>query len=261
MPAVSWQATVMRVIPVIDLRDGIAVHARQGRRAEYRPLQSVLCEGCDPTGIAEAFHQLGFKEAYLADLDAIMDGKPNLTLYSRMAQGGKLSLMIDAAVNTAAEAVQVLCSGASKVIVGTETLTSPELISLLVRRFGEKVVVSLDLMSRRLLTKARGLAGMQAVEAALYFQGCGVAELIVLDLARVGSGLGPDFELAGEICDRCEPSILIGGGVRDLADLRRLQAIGADGVLVATALHSGAITLDQLRAAGFLQPSLTSRFH
>mgnify|MGYP001090433095 CR=1 FL=1 len=245
----------MKVIPVIDLRRGIAVHARQGRRAEYRPLESILCEGCDPTETARVFTQLGFNELYVADLDAIMEGRPNLPLYRRMADGGKLSLMVDAGVDSPATAIAVFDSGASKVIVGTETLADPDLVSLLVKRFGNRIVVSLDLMNRQLLARARELAGTQAAEAALYFQGLGVAEAIVLDLARVGSNLGPDFELVREVCDQCDLSVLAGGGVRDLLDLERLRALGARGVLVATALHSGAIRADQLRSGGFLWPS------
>lgn len=242
----------MRVIPVIDVRQGIAVHARQGRRAEYRPLESILCKGYDPTAIAKVFHQLGFREAYLADLDAIMDGRPNLGLYGRITQGEELSLMVDAGVNSIENARQVLESGASKVIVGTETLTTSELVPLLLQHYDERVVVSLDLMSGRLLTQIRELAEMPAVEAAAHFQRCGVTRLIVLDLARVGSGLAPDFRLIKEIRERFESSLLVGGGVRNLADLDRLQSIGADGALIATALHSGTITSDQLRAARFL---------
>jgi phosphoribosylformimino-5-aminoimidazole carboxamide ribotide isomerase len=244
--------TIMRVIPVIDVRHGIAVHARQGRRAEYRPLRSVLCEGCDPTAIAKAFHTLGFKDAYLADLDAIMDGTPNLSLYQRIAQGEELSLMVDAGVNSIEKATQILKSGVSKVIVGTETLTTSELISHVLQHFPARVVVSLDLISGRLLTQVHELIGLSVVEAAVHFQRCGVTELIVLDLARIGSGLGPDFKLLKDVRERCKFNLLVGGGVRSLADLEQLRSIGANAALIATTLHSGAISFDQLRAAHFL---------
>jgi hypothetical protein len=73
----------------------------------------------------------------------------------------------------------------------------------------------------------------------------------VLDLARVGSGAGPDIALVGELCARFpELELLAGGGVRDVADLRALAEAGAAGALVATALHGGAIGPDELRALG-----------
>ena len=62
----------MRIIPVLDLQGGQAVHAIAGDRAHYRPIQSVLHEGPDPIGLARAYRDsLGLRDLYLADLDAI----------------------------------------------------------------------------------------------------------------------------------------------------------------------------------------------
>ena len=71
--------------------------------------------------------------------------------------------------------------------------------------------------------------------------------MIVLDLARVGTGSGPDVALMGELCARFpELELLAGGGVRDASDLHALAEAGAAGALVATALHSGAIAATDL---------------
>ena len=75
--------------------------------------------------------------------------------------------------------------------------------------------------------------------------------IIVLDLARVGSGAGPDVALIAELHAAFpELELLAGGGVRDVADLQALADAGAAGALVATALHSGAIGRKELRALG-----------
>jgi phosphoribosylformimino-5-aminoimidazole carboxamide ribotide isomerase len=46
--------------------------------------------------------------------------------------------------------------------------------------------------------------------------------------------------------------VLVGGGVRDVADLVKLKELGVYGVLVATALHSGKISPESLKQAGLL---------
>ena len=75
----------------------------------------------------------------------------------------------------------------------------------------------------------------------------GLRETIVLDLARVGSGAGPDVALIGAIHAAFRDlELLAGGGVRDVEDLRALAAAGAAGALVATALHSGVIGAREL---------------
>ncbi len=36
------------VIPVLDLKDGVVVHARGGKRADYRPLETPFGTANDP---------------------------------------------------------------------------------------------------------------------------------------------------------------------------------------------------------------------
>ena len=44
----------MRIVPVLDLKGGIVVHARRGQRADYAPLRSPLVDGCEPVAVARA---------------------------------------------------------------------------------------------------------------------------------------------------------------------------------------------------------------
>jgi phosphoribosylformimino-5-aminoimidazole carboxamide ribotide isomerase len=88
----------LRVIPVIDILNGVAVHAVRGRRSEYQPLKSILCTSADPLDVASAFKAAGFSELYVADLDAIMGGKPNFSVLKQIADTTGLRLMVDAGV-------------------------------------------------------------------------------------------------------------------------------------------------------------------
>ena len=70
-----------------------------------------------------------------------------------------------------------------------------------------------------------------------------VREVLVIDLARVGSGAGPPLEAVAELSAALpEAAIFAGGGVRNADDLRALESAGAAGALVATALHEGRLT-------------------
>jgi phosphoribosylformimino-5-aminoimidazole carboxamide ribotide isomerase len=75
----------------------------------------------------------------------------------------------------------------------------------------------------------------------------GVCELIVLDLARVGSGEGVDMALIEKLQREMKIKVDVGGGIRDIEDLVALKLLGVNGVLFATALHTGKINIDQLR--------------
>jgi phosphoribosylformimino-5-aminoimidazole carboxamide ribotide isomerase len=235
----------MRVIPVIDLKGGVAVHAVRGQRERYRPLRSELVAGSDPLRVARAFREeLGLEELYVADLDAIAAGSLHRDVLVALARDARV--MVDAGVTDAAAVRPLRELGAARVVIGTETLADE---AALERLAGLPLVLSLDLRDGRLLSPDPELARLGPAEALARLARPGMSEVIVLDLARVGSGAGPQVELVGELCTRFpDLELLAGGGVRDLADLRALAEAGAAGALVATALHGGAIGAEELRA-------------
>jgi phosphoribosylformimino-5-aminoimidazole carboxamide ribotide isomerase len=234
----------MRVIPVIDLKGGLAVHAVRGERERYRPLRSRLVEGADPVAVTRAVReQLGLDELYVADLDAIAGGRGHPETLAALAREARV--MVDAGVTEEAQVEGLMALGVARVIVGTETLADA---GALERLPGEALVLSLDLRAGRVLSRDPALAALDPGEALARLSRAGVREAIVLDLARVGSGEGPDVGLLGQLHGRFpELALLAGGGVRDVADLRALAQAGAAGALVATALHGGAIGARDLR--------------
>jgi phosphoribosylformimino-5-aminoimidazole carboxamide ribotide isomerase len=253
----------MRVIPVIDLKSGAVVHAVRGQRERYRPLCSGLVAGSDPLHVARAFRgELGLAELYVADLDAIAGGLPHRGALAALAR--EAQVMVDAGVTDVAAVRPLLELGAARVVVGTETLAEPAALGRLRAALPDaRLVLSLDLRGERVLSRDAGLSRLGAAEALALLAQSGVREVIVLDLARVGSGAGPDVALVRELCARFpEVELLAGGGVRHLADLRALADAGAAGALVATALHQGAIgprDLRALRDPGGGQPTTVSR--
>jgi phosphoribosylformimino-5-aminoimidazole carboxamide ribotide isomerase len=163
-----------------------------------------------------------------------------------MADSG-LAVWLDAGTATAADAERARALGASRVIVGTETLGDAGELSLIVRALGgrpdPRCVLSLDLRDGRVLGGSPEVARLGPAGIAGVAWDAGVTTFIVLDLARVGSGEGPQLTAAREL-RRALPhaEILIGGGVRHDADIALLASEGFDGALVATALHRGVIT-------------------
>jgi phosphoribosylformimino-5-aminoimidazole carboxamide ribotide isomerase len=231
----------LRVVPVIDLKAGTAVHAVRGERERYRPVRGVLAGG-DALALARAFGSgLGLDELYVADLDAIAGERGHGALLAALAREARV--MVDAGVGEPARARALLELGAHRVIVGTETLGGPEALDRLLAELPDgAVTLSVDLRAGRLLSRDAGLAGLAALDGLARLHRTGLREAIVLDLARVGGGAGPDVALIAELHDAFpDLELLAGGGVRDVEDLRALEAAGAAGALVATALHSGVI--------------------
>ena len=232
----------MRIVPVIDLKGGVVVHARRGARDEYAPLSSPLVEGCEPVSVARALcAACRTRRVYVADLDALA-GAPaaeaTLTGLAAVAE-----TWVDAGATTPERAAALERAGAARNVVGTESL-GPEAATVGSVPSPPPLVLSVDLRGGRLISRDRALDGRGAAAAAALARALAVTELLVIDLARVGSGSGPPVDAVAELVAALpDVAIYAGGGVRDDEDLRTLESAGAAGALVATALHEGRITL------------------
>lgn len=243
----------MKVIPVIDILNGKVVHAVRGKRSEYQPLKSSLTKTVDPIEVAKAFRNLGFKQLYVADLDAIIDCSTDFQALKSIAEQTGLELIVDAGITSIERAKLLLNSGVTKLVIGTETLQTKKFVENAEKFFGsERVLVSLDLRGDKVVVKL-GFDGCVSPMCLLRnFKSMGISQVIVLDLNRVGSGEGLDIAFLKKVIEEIGIDVYVGGGVRNLEDLLELKRLGISGALVATALHSGKISIDGLRQEGFL---------
>lgn len=233
----------MRIIPVIDLRGGEAVHGAGGIRTRYEPVKSAISPSLgDALALAQAYVTvLGTSEMYVADLDAIEGGTVQYGMHVRLSRVTRC--WIDAGLRSEDDAFALIDAGADRVVVALETMTGFELLRAIVKRLGaDRVVFSLDLRDGAPLTSVDLLCAMSPRELARRAVDAGAETVIVLDLARVGSSAGADEELMREMRAALPGvNLIAGGGVRDQSDLDRLAAAGANGALVATAVHRGVI--------------------
>ena len=225
---------LLRIIPVLDLLGGQVVHARQGRREQYRPLRSPLApSGSEPLQVLQGLLALhGFDTVYLADLDALQGAAPHREVLERMrASHPRLRLWVDAGEHTASLADEYGITG----VFGTETLAAPPRAPA-----KHPWVLSLDFRD--------GLPLGEHAAAWLAAPGCWPDDVVVMSLERVGAADGPDLPRLRELRARAPHARWhAAGGVRDAADLRRLRNLGLHGALLASALHDGRLGAAQLR--------------
>lgn len=235
----------MRVIPVIDLQQGVVVRGIAGQRCNYRPVQSQLTKHPTPAAVSAALAQhFGFDCCYVADLDAIAGEPPQLAAWQAI-RSVIPQLWIDAG-GKQLDAV----SQHDQAVIGLESLASPtELVKLAQNITSSSAIFSLDLCEGRLWTTSaawQNLSPWQVVELAIEQ---GFRRLILLDIADVGKQSGTrTLELAATIHQRW-PQVELsgGGGVRGMVDLRALEQAGFTQALVASALHDGRLTPEMLR--------------
>src|SRR4051794_23384809 len=126
----------MRLIPVLDLKEGRIVRAVGGRRSEYRPIVSCLVATAVPGDVAAALASVYHpRELYVADLDAIGGASPAVAVYEEIRQP-KTALWVDAGVKEVRDASALAACGVEGVVLGLESVRGPEVVREAVRSFG-----------------------------------------------------------------------------------------------------------------------------
>ncbi len=242
----------MRIIPVVDLKDGQVVHAVRGERQKYKPIHSisVLCNSSHPIDVAKAYEQeLDLEELYIADLDAITSKGNNFEKILEIKEKTNLSTMVDAGVNSLQKAFEILKFKVDKIIIATETLTKSETIEKIAEAIGKKIVVSIDLKNGKILSKSPELRKTDVISLAVSLDMLGIGEIIILELSWVGSQKGIHSKrILQKLIPQINTPIITGGGIKDINDIYELKRLDVSGILVATALHKGNIIKKDLES-------------
>ncbi|QDU08979.1 HisA/HisF-related TIM barrel protein [Gimesia aquarii] len=238
----------MKILPVLDILNQTVVRGVAGQRDNYQSIQSRLTESNQPLDIARALRdEFQISEFYVADLDAIVHGKLNLDLYQNLLDN-EFTFLLDCGLRYAADSQPLTSLPGISVVAGLETLAGPQELGQLVEQWGsQQTAFSLDLKQGQPLVSdvphneyALIKDPLKIAELSL---SQGIQQMILLDLAQVGTGKGTGTE---ELCYTVrsrypELRLITGGGIQNCNDLMAQAKLGADAVLVASALHDGRI--------------------
>jgi phosphoribosylformimino-5-aminoimidazole carboxamide ribotide isomerase len=227
------------IIPVIDLKDGRVVRAHGGDRARYAPIATPLAGTSEPRDVVAGILSLyPFDKVYIADLDAISRRGDQAEIVADLESVfPDVEFWVDRGIATEKAAADWLARTRGTLVVGSESLNdltrAPRLAGV------PRRVLSLDFSGEDFL----GPLAL-ATNSVFWSQ-----RVIVMTLAKVGAGGGPDFDRLRAVRDiGGGHELYAAGGVRDVRDLRRLTDFGIAGALVASALHDGTLKGADLRA-------------
>ena len=230
---------------MIDLLNGTVVHAQQGQRQHYQPIQSVLSASSDVFSIVGGLLKLyPFRTIYIADIDAITnDGNHFEQIELLSGLYPQVNWWVDNGVHNINARILYAPQANIRVVLGSENIHTLQDYRAISYAYQSRHVLSLDMLN----DKELGAAELH--NTGLYWPD----DAICMTLNNVGSNAGPDLARLQALIQlnlmRKKPANLFAaGGVANIEDLQALTNLGLAGVLVATALHNGSINTNDLQA-------------
>lgn len=233
---------------MIDLKNAQVVHAKHGNRHAYLPIQSVLSTSSNIFSIVEGLLKLyPFRTIYMADIDAISNNGNHfeqIELLSSMYP--HITWWVDNGVRNVDEPILYTPQANIRAVFGSEHIHTLQDYRAMSYAYKSRHVLSLDKLNNVKLDNAE-LGSAELHHTGLYWPD----DVICMTLNKVGSNTGPDIARLQALQQlnlaRKKPANLYAaGGVRNMDDLLALKQLGVSGALVASALHNGEITAQQL---------------
>lgn len=238
----------MKVIPAMDLLGGRVVRLHRG---DY---DKATVYHHDPVSVVAGFVDAGATWAHIVDLDGARDGaatQRDLVARILSAHGRSLRVQIGGGIRTIEQVRAYVEAGAARVVIGTRAVEDPSFVESAAKLCD--VVVAVD--AREGLVATHGwkvTTALRATELAKTLAARGARAVLYTDIARDGTGEGPNVE-ATAVLAREVPGVevIASGGIGSLAHIVALASRAEIGAcVVGRALYEGAFTAREAIAAG-----------
>ncbi len=242
-----------RIIPCLDVKDGVVVKGVQFRNHEVMG---------DIVPLAKRYADEGADELVFYDITASSDARVvDKSWVSRVAEVIDIPFCVAGGIKSVDDAKRILEFGADKVSINSPALANPELITELADRFGVQcVVVGIDSYfdaetgqyqvkqytgdeQRTRLTK------WTTPDWVVEVQKRGAGEIVLNMMNQDGVRQGYDLTQLKLIRELCKVPLIASGGAGEMVHFRdAFQIADVDGALAASVFHKGIIPIPDLKA-------------
>ncbi|MCX0276491.1 bifunctional 1-(5-phosphoribosyl)-5-((5-phosphoribosylamino)methylideneamino)imidazole-4-carboxamide isomerase/phosphoribosylanthranilate isomerase PriA [Nocardia zapadnayensis] len=237
----------LTLLPAVDVADGKAVRLVQGEAGSETDYGS-------PVEAAQQFEDAGAEWIHLVDLDAAFGRGSNYALLTQVTKALSIKVEISGGIRDTESLERALDTGAERVNIGTAALENPAWTAEVIRDYGDRIAIGLDVRGTTLAARGWTEDGGDLYDVLAELEAAGCARYVVTDVRKDGTLQGPNLDLLRTLCARTDRPIVASGGVSsldDIAALRTLVPEGVEAAIVGKALYAGRFTLaEALDVAG-----------
>ena len=231
----------LELLPALDIRAGEAVRLIQGDLSQQAKYGSAL-------DVALEFQSAGAEWIHLVDLDAAFRTGSNYDLLVEVVGKLDVKVQLSGGIRDQESFERALATGCPRVNLSTSALLDLSWCESVIKRFGEKVAVGLDVTGRTLAARGDSQEVGDLFDVLKQLDGFGSSRYVLTDVSRDGTLEGPNLDLIKSVCAETDRPVIASGGISQLSDiqsLRELIAIGVEGAIIGKALYAQNFTIGQ----------------
>ncbi len=237
--------TALELLPAVDVSEGRAVQLVQGVAGSGRVSD-------DPVVAALRWQSAGAEWVHLVDLDAAFGRGHNRQLLAQIVRFLDIDVELSGGIRDDESLVAALATGCRRVNIGTAALEDPAWCSRVIKEYGDRVAIGLDVRGTTLTARGWTQESGDLYEVLERLDADGCSRYVVTDVNKDGMLQGPNLDLLADVCRRTQAPVVASGGVSTIDDLLAIATLvesGVEGAVVGTALYTGAFTLEDALAA------------
>ena len=229
----------MNIFPAIDLRGGKVVRLCEG---DY---DRMTVYSDDPLAVCRSFKDAGASYLHVVDLDGAKDGTTeNFEVIKNIVSEGGLLVEVGGGIRSEETIKRYIDIGVMRVILGTIAVTDPEFVRDMVKKFGDRIAVGVDIKNGMVATHGwTKVSELECFDFCRTMRGFGVKTIICTDISKDGLLLGTNLELYKKLNAEISVDIVASGGVTSLEDVKALTSMNTYGAILGKALYTGKIDL------------------
>ena len=231
----------MIILPAIDIIDGKPVRLYQGDYSR----KEIVADDIFKT--AKSFEDAGAEYIHLVDLDGAKEGSnKNHELVIKLAKTLNIPVELGGGIRSFETIRYLIDNGVSRVILGTVAIEDEELLKKAVGTYKEKIAVGIDCKDGKLC--GRGWlekSDLDYVDFAKSMEKIGVNNIIVTDISKDGTLMGPNVDMLKKLKERVNINITASGGISNIEDIKELKKIDLYGAITGKAIYAKTLSLKE----------------
>ncbi len=231
----------MNIFPAIDIIDGKCVRLKKGIADDKTTYQY------SPLDMAKTYQDAGFNTIHVVDLDATLGKGNNNQVLSQIRRKIDINIEVAGGIRSKDAIIEKINEGFNTIVIGTFAIKNIDDVLNFEDSLIEKLSIALDIKNNKIASHGWQETTNQSLKHIIdKYNNRPIHSYFVTDVANDGMLSGLNMGRFNSIKKLTDKHITIGGGVKDLNDIKLSRSNGFKNIVVGKAIYENKISIDSL---------------